>query len=331
MRILSTILFMLGIVSSTISQSCLVFDGVDDKITADPTAINTIEENNFTLEAWIQGEDDALTDFPMIFSNRDTENDGMLFFFHRATNKELCIQINGANLKLENNGGYGEILDGDRHHVAITRNLDTIAFYIDGEHIGYKTFWLDNSTLAGDNQLLIGYDKPTGNPFKGNISNVRVWNTHRTQSEIKSTMESQLPANIPNLVMNFPLNEGEGETVVDIATENIAVFGEEGSSDETFPTWDNECLSFTYISEQNYSSISKAFPNPTKENIYIELDDNYKDIMISIYNYSGKKVLEKCFNNSSHFELDLSILPTNNYIISITTESNNSVMKLAVD
>ncbi|MFT5891346.1 MAG: hypothetical protein ACI9Y7_001447 [Dokdonia sp.] len=137
--------------SQTISN--LSFDGLNDYIEAPSTALDIIGNQDFTFEAWVRGDESSQTTHPTIFSNRPTSASGCIFFFHDIHSdsiyKMLCVQLNGVNYILFNNGTYnGSLLDGECHHVAITKQGNLISFYADGAFIGTRGYF--GSICASD-------------------------------------------------------------------------------------------------------------------------------------------------------------------------------------
>lgn len=314
-------------------DNCLEFDGIDDQILGSASALNTIANNNFTIEAWIQSETQGLSGFPMIFSNRQTSNDGTIFFFHNGNSsnpiKELCLQMSGVNYLINDNGIAGNILDGSRHHVAVVRDGSILTFYIDGVDIGIRNLQ-SNNTLAGDGPLQIGYDDPTGNPFKGILSNIRTWNIARSQEEILSTINVSLPIGVPNLVMHYKLNKGEGNSVLDQGNATVATFGSTPDIESEYPTWIENCETFTDTKNIDNSLIVNAYPNPANDILYVELSESHSDINVIIYDKTGRKLREEKRQNNSSLVIDLQDINMGHYIVQITTEEITSVMQLVV-
>ncbi|MBF0327280.1 MAG: tandem-95 repeat protein [Alphaproteobacteria bacterium] len=107
--------------------------------------------------------------------------------------------------------GTTAITDGQWHHVAATWDGTTGAIYVDG--------MLENSTLttnagtmanfAINNQtLVVGANSSLGGTFTGSIDEVRVWNTVRTATEIKTNMSRALEGDTPGLYASYDFEEG---------------------------------------------------------------------------------------------------------------------------
>lgn len=100
------------------------------------------------------------------------------------------------------------------HHVAGTYDGKAMTLYIDGEK--QESYAEDIPSIGYDpeNDLYIGTNKDDdeARPFDGKIAEVRVWDRARTQEELKRDMYARLRGDEPNLVVYFPIDEGEGTT-----------------------------------------------------------------------------------------------------------------------
>lgn len=164
--------------------NCLSFNGTNDYVEADNISLNNIANTDFTFEAIVRGDESLQSQHPQIFSNRPNAGQGTMFFFHGvcggSNHKLLCVQLNGVNHFIMNSGTFNaSLLDGNCHHVAITRQGNVLTFYADGVAFGSKTI-TGLATTASSGDLWIGQDVPTNNTFEGNVSQVRNWDDART-------------------------------------------------------------------------------------------------------------------------------------------------------
>lgn len=227
---------------------CLAFDRTSNSLaTASPTILNSINTQDFTFEAWISGDEADQNTHPTIFSNR-VGNTGTIFFLHNAwpstgTFKLLAVQFGQVNYFVVDNGTYNQsLLDGNCHHVAITREGDILTFFIDGEIIGSTIINTTNFDLSSNANLTIGHDFLIQNSFNGSISDMRIWSTARTPLEIQNNMISQLTGNEPNLAANWLMDEGSGQILDDNSTNgNNATLGYNTNIESIDPIWDASC------------------------------------------------------------------------------------------
>jgi hypothetical protein len=158
---------------------------------------------------------------------------------------------------LQGSGGWAGVNTGiatrlnEWQHVALTRatGANTAKFYVNGQEVwsgtadGASTGNLTNSTQP----FTIGGRSSDGvnfsSPFLGNIDEVRVYRSARTQAEIAADMHSYGPINTSNLALYYDFNEGSGSTLIN------RVSGSSSSSDLTIvgsPSWSENITRSTF-------------------------------------------------------------------------------------
>ena len=292
--IFTLVLFAFTINRQLLSQnlSCLNFNGSSQLVSTTSSVLNTIDTGNFTFEAWIKGMPTNSSTHPTIFSNRSSSSIGVDFFFHSywggSSSKMLCIQLNGKNYLMINNGTFnGEILDGLCHHVAVTRNASILTFYVDGVSFGTRNIG-DSPTISSPNQIEIGRDPVINNSFNGVISMVKIWSVSLTGLQISESMYCQ-SKNASGLEAFWKLNEGIGQLVTEWVNNSQDTTGYTGMLEMTDPVWGIECC-IDQISNCDTSIFSLAkliLPNVVTAN-----SDNVNDIYKPI---SSSGILELNF------------------------------------
>ncbi|NET52399.1 MAG: hypothetical protein F6K09_28035, partial [Merismopedia sp. SIO2A8] len=106
----------------------------------------------------------------------------------------------------------------------------------------------------------------TGQCYQGRITEVRVWNYARSQSDIQHDMYNRLTGSEEGLVGYWPLNEGSGTTVTNKVT-NTSVPKNGG-------TWETDQLPEAFQQDNEKSSITKpkfalSFANTTSPSDYV--------------------------------------------------------------
>ena len=179
------------------SGTHLNFDGVNDYVAL---ANDFNLTDNFTFEAWIKTGVDG------IIIHNDTDYDRSDF---KIKNGKLTYET--ARLGY---GGYilasnTTVSDNTWHHVAITMNLTTAnnvcKLYIDGVLEASHTFIIYSVPIGS---LIIGSYQYSSSFFNGDIDEVRIWNVIRTETEINSTKDTEIPCNAPGLVGYYQFNKG---------------------------------------------------------------------------------------------------------------------------
>ncbi len=234
-------------VEEFIPSNCLYFDGNDDRITAPNAGLNSIGSGDFTFETWIQADAAGQSSHPIIFSNRPSSGSGVMFFLHNQWNgsavKMLTVQLGGSNYFVYNNGPDAiDVLDGNCHHLAISRQGNLLTHYIDGAFIGTRNISGNPSASSGSTNMLIGREAFGNDDFLGHISDVRIWNVARTATEIQNTANIALLGTETDLVANWKLEAGGGQVVFDNSTNAYdGVLGSNTSIETTDPQWGQNC------------------------------------------------------------------------------------------
>jgi hypothetical protein len=166
------------------------FNGSSDYIQL--TNIPFTGNANFTIEAWVKT------------SSTGTRKD-IVSFGTSTINNALFLYINSSNqlqFDLTNAGGpvsSQTITDGKWHHVAAVNQNGLIHLYVDGSGTGNITAMSPNITNTVNNYN-IGRSYIASNYFNGQIDDVRISNTARSDSEIKAAAQRR-----PSAVYTSPV------------------------------------------------------------------------------------------------------------------------------
>jgi hypothetical protein len=136
----------------------------------------------------------------------------------------------------------GSMTAGTVHHVAGTYDGATMRLFIDGNQVASS-----NTVFAlADANVDLYVGNSQSNPtrvFNGVIDEVRIWNRTRTQQQIQSFMNSELPQVYwatpdSGLVSYWRFNEGTGQTAGDLTPHNNdARLGSTPGGDSGDPAW----------------------------------------------------------------------------------------------
>ncbi len=174
-----------------------------------------------TWECWVKTSDK--TNDRRIFNQQDTRatsgGNGM-FALRKISDGTLAFHIRKTGGSAETLTG-SDIADGNWHHLAAVRDDDELLLYIDGvldnSDDGYETVNIDTGNLS-----VGAYHSQAGvlERWIGLIDEVRIWNTARTQKQIRANMFRELTGNESGLVAYYKLNETSGTTAADSAGNN---------------------------------------------------------------------------------------------------------------
>jgi len=197
--------------SNTISnaQTSLNFDGSNDYITGTNNA--SLHLTQGTIEAWIK-TNDAGSNYRGILVKQ------YAYGIFLESNKVMIFEW-GSGQKFYPNPDIN-LADGNWHHIAFSFNSNVengSKIYVDGVLKATFKYRVTSPTL---NPIAVGNGKANSTTyqfFNGDIDDVRVWNTVRTESEIISNYNKCLTGNETGLVMYLNFEEGSGATVSDLS------------------------------------------------------------------------------------------------------------------
>ena len=218
-----------GAVVNTLSEATLtisqgkaaVLDGIDDyiEIPSSDTANNFDTDEDFTVEAWIKADDiqpdTGNNDNDIIEKWSGSGGYPFVIRYDRNTG-----QIRVARWDTSNNPtiiSTTVIKDAEFHHVAFVKDGETLSLYIDGELEGTTTDTTTNST-QNSSALNIGRRGNDTNYFAGNVDELRIWNTARSENEIKNNLNTTLTGTESNLVAYYNFDEDSRELITDSST-----------------------------------------------------------------------------------------------------------------
>jgi Concanavalin A-like lectin/glucanases superfamily/F5/8 type C domain len=231
----------------TSTPTCnIVFDGTAAASVSVPTNALINPTTAFTYEAWFKANANVGINRAII-SKGVTTNYAASILLEASTGKIKGEFYTGASLKtLTSLIAYN---DNAWHHVAYTYDGANIKLYIDGTLEG--TLAATGAVFNATQNFTIGkYSASNAHNFWGSIDEVRVWNTARTQTQINSTIYTQLIGNEANLQAYYNFSDttynGQGQliknkctttgTVLDGFTEGNATYPQYSCSNINLPT-----------------------------------------------------------------------------------------------
>jgi hypothetical protein len=197
-----------------LGRSSLIFNGKDNYIEVPYS--KSINIQNFSVEAWINCYNPRMGKYQTFFANGGStysyilrvDNDGFIFFSIHDGSTEKYIR---SDTKISNNTFY---------HVVGTFDVSTLRGYLYINGIKQASELIATMPPRKNSQpLTIGGSPYWKDWFNGIIDEVRVYNRTLSQKEIKINYLNLSPLK-NGLVLWFPINEGEGDTVHDLSGFN---------------------------------------------------------------------------------------------------------------
>ncbi|MDD3582826.1 MAG: LamG domain-containing protein [Kiritimatiellae bacterium] len=171
-----------------------------------------ITANDFTAEAWFK------------LSSYISEN--QIFSQYRDDAGRFIVGIKDKVAGMFIGGtwmtGSGTIPLNTWTHIAVSRSNTTWTIYINGQ---FYTNGVHNANPLANTTFAIGAIGTTAPGFRGEISDVRAWNTVRSQAQIAGGLDTRLTGTEAGLAHYWPLNEGLGSTVADLAAGASGTLG----------------------------------------------------------------------------------------------------------
>jgi len=201
------------------SRTYLSLDGINDYVKPTPFAFN-LANQDFTIEAWIKTT--GIKESILVKSDGDT-------IWEKGEKSFYINELGKVNFVGFGNGyinGKSSVNDGQWHHVAVVWDYirgtsGTGQIFIDGiedtQSSSYTAINLDNNT----DFLKIGSPSfsGAGNYFSGEVDELRIWKTARTQAEIYTNRDKRVnPITETNLTYYLPVDQ---EDLISITTTTV--------------------------------------------------------------------------------------------------------------
>ena len=196
------------------SRQALDFDGTDEHLSIPHNASLNMGTGNFTYEFWVK-KDVSGVRYDIISKEATNENNDLSILISESN--QAVIYTKGTTTT-HSVTSISTVPINVWTHIAGVRDGNTLRVYINGI--------LDNSStgtaqdITNTNVMLLGANftnnlSPTGY-LNGQLDEVRIWNTARTESEIRESMMRNLIGNETNLVAYYRFDHYNGITLYDI-------------------------------------------------------------------------------------------------------------------
>jgi len=206
----------------------LSFNGTNQYVNI-PDANSLDMTTNYTLECWFKADS-----FGAAGNLR-----GLIDKYQTSGSCGYLLRLNGTELEFDELKTSGLSLQtGQWYHVAAVNVGGTRHLYVNGVE---KTISGTGYTVvANTNDLRLGCDY-SNRYFAGQLDEVRIWNTVRTQAQIQDAMHQGLAGSETGLVAYYRFNQGGGTSLPD-ATANANT----GTLVNT-PTWSASTVPFATL------------------------------------------------------------------------------------
>jgi hypothetical protein len=185
--------------------AALNFDGTDDRVNLGNGITTSLSGGTkVSVEAWVKPT--SLSGLGCIVGNYSTGSSNLQILLRRQGTLNYEFWVGNGTSWYQTTSAVTPTLNVWQH-VAATWNGTVASIYVNGVLSGTTTPALTTLGNAGSNSVWIGGNTINEN-FTGNIDEVRVWNVARTQCEINTYKNCEIPTTASGLLANYHFNQG---------------------------------------------------------------------------------------------------------------------------
>jgi len=308
----------------------LFFDGIDDFVDCQSAGFD-FAPTNLTQEAWIKLD---ITDKWHPIMTRRENRSGPDWVTLVVQNGYVSFGYDGDHFWYGITGTTF-VTDGEWHHVAGTKEGNTLNLYVDGN---FEGTYNGSHPFGTSERMSLGrsgawdYDGPYYGRLSGFMTEVRTWDIALTQSDIINMMFTTLNGDEEGLVGYWGFIEGTGETLEDLSvnSNNGVIYGASWSIDVP----NNEPSTLKNNNKQTVDfQLKQNYPNPFNPSTKIKFSiPNNEFVILEVYNLLGQKIVSLIngeMNSGYHeVEFDGSELSSNIYFYSIQAGNFHDIKKM---
>lgn len=322
--------FQISAYDYVVPATHLNFDGVNDFV----VSTNAISSNTQTqsYQAWIRIPSIPVNDDRFLQRGNDATGGWSVSLSVNSTGKVYA--------------GFSSVGYADTYLTSTTtlvpntwyqatfvfENNNSIRLYIDGNLEANTS--IGNRTLRNsDNKLRIGSGNIAAEYFKGDIDEVRVWNTALTDADILATKDCELQSSQTGLLAYYKFNQGFDLINNASVTTLLDEFGSNNGTLTNFAltgvtsnwlagsviTTGNACATLGNSSFESVSNF-KVFPNPSNGLYNISTTEQTS---VSIYDLVGKLIMNTEINTGTS-TINIYNLPAGVYFLNYIGKENNT-------
>lgn len=192
--------------------NAISFDGDNDYATISSRPSLNITDKTMTIETWVKYNANSDADAVIIDKSEGTSTSGGYEIGVVGSGDKVPVYVNipATYNKLESDT---TITAGEWTHIAAVYDKDQISLYINGELTG--STGAGGSVGSNDLPLKIATQTSGSNSnfFSGMVDEVRIWDTARTQTEIRDNDGHELMGTEAGLLAYWRFNEEPGTPV----------------------------------------------------------------------------------------------------------------------
>ena len=259
-------------------HNAMRFDGGDLVVVPDDASLDGMSA--LTVETWVKFDDVSGGEIQTLVAKMGgTDEADRQYHFYETDNGALGVYIDndgdatgGEHRSLET--AEGAVTSDKWHHVAFVYDGGVLKILVDGvvaaidTNADIGTINAGGGTLGIGGRTNTGVSHPSENPsqlLSGELADVRIWNTARTDAQISDNADKTIVGNEGGaLVAHYEFNELSGQTVTDSAGNNDGTLGAAdtaGTDDPTRVDTTPEILSLDVAIQENQTGCGTMTAN----------------------------------------------------------------------
>lgn len=191
------------------SQNALSFDGVNDYVDAGNASSVQLTGTAITIEAWIYPTAWRTNIWEGNIINKEDDSNNSGYMLRCGNNGRLNFNL-GSGSWNELTSAPSVLTLNTWQHVAGTYDGSKMRIYVNGVPVDSLSRTLTISNTGSSQNLMVGNWSYTSaeRGFIGMIDDARLWNIHRTKSEIEANMNHEYCSTNSGLIAYLKFNEG---------------------------------------------------------------------------------------------------------------------------
>ena len=205
------------------SNNVLSFDGVDDYVDI-PHNVNQLLTGGGTIEAIIYPKGAGGGNTGRILDKSASSSIASGFALMTFSNNNLFFRIGTSLNVFSSNNSL--TLNQWQHVAATWTSAGSVKLYVNAVEVGSGTTNAASIITTANSMRIGNRSAATDRAYNGLISDVRLWNVVKSQSEIQESYLERLTGSESNFVFYSELSEGVGITVQDkVNNNNGTIYG----------------------------------------------------------------------------------------------------------
>lgn len=281
-----------------------------------------------TFSLWVKATSTA--SFSVLMGINDTVSATLQLY--KDTNYQFIVNGTGSATI-----SSASVEDGNWHHIAGVYDGSNIKIYLDTVQQGSDVAFTSNINTSNPSKLDIGHRANGTGRFTGIISDVRVYNTGRTQAQIASDYNVRLAGNESNLTGYWKLNADKNDSTSNANNQTVTAGTERTIADT--PIWGTGSVSklepgyqlapFTLSSGTSLQKLLESFNTSEWSgvaNTYLlsaSASDNSTSVVV-LQDSTGATTYATLSSPDNYSTTTLSCIPTSNTTWDTKASTNNN-------